>query len=221
MEQKDPAVLFYIDKWLVSTAEMDADCRGWYLNLILHQYNQTSIPNDIEKLAVLANVKFSEFDRFKQVFEQVLKHKFEQNSEGRLENPFAKIIIQGRNAFKEKRSNSGKISYSLKWLKINDSVKYYNTGFIKYFKNKVDFTDIDIKKEQVLKHLFKHLFELYINTNTNVNTNKNTVGMEEEKVSSDRPSISTVSCELNDELNNHLTQIELNQKQEYESSKSK
>ena len=79
---KDPAVLFYINDWLTSTAEMDADCRGWYLNLLLHNYDKKSLPNDLEKLAVLCNVKFSEYGRFKQVFEHVLKQKFEQIENG-------------------------------------------------------------------------------------------------------------------------------------------
>ena len=73
---KDPAVLFYINDWLSSTAEMDADVRGWYLNLLLHNYDKKTLPNNVEKLAVLCNVKFSEYERFKQVFEQVLKQKF-------------------------------------------------------------------------------------------------------------------------------------------------
>ena len=76
---KDPAVLFFINDWLTSTAEMDADIRGWYLNLLLHNYDKKDLPNDVEKLAVLCNVKFSEYERFKQVFEQVLKQKFELN----------------------------------------------------------------------------------------------------------------------------------------------
>ena len=42
MSTRDPAVLFYIDTffWLTATAEMDSDVRGWYLNLILHQFDK-------------------------------------------------------------------------------------------------------------------------------------------------------------------------------------
>ena len=103
---KDPACLFYIDTWLSATAEMDSDVRGWYLNLILHQYDKKDLPNDIEKLAVLAGVKFSEFERFKQMYEQVLKQKFKQNENNRLENNFAKQIITNREQFKDKRQKS-------------------------------------------------------------------------------------------------------------------
>src|ERR1700722_1341549 len=119
---KDPACLFFIDKWLLATAEMKADCRGWYLNLILHQYDKKSLPNDIEELASLAGVRITEFDKFKQVFEQVLKHKFLSNETGRLENEFAHQIIKGREQFLKKRSDAGKLSYVLRYFKDNFKV---------------------------------------------------------------------------------------------------
>src|ERR1700748_521328 len=112
---KDPACLFYIDKWLLATAEMKADCGFWFLNLILHQFDKKDLPNDIEELANLARVRVSEFDKFKQVFEQVLKHKFMVNENGRLENEFTKDIIRGREMFLKKRSEAGKLSYVLRY----------------------------------------------------------------------------------------------------------
>jgi len=93
---KDPAALLYIDKWLVATTEMKADARAYYMDLILFQFDKGSLPNDIEELANICRVRVSEFNNFKQVFEQVLKQKFKQNNEGRLENEFAKEIIQKR-----------------------------------------------------------------------------------------------------------------------------
>ncbi len=159
---KDPAVLFYTDTWLAATAEMTGDVRGWYLNLILHQYDKKDLPNDTETLAVLAGVKFSEYERFKQVFEQVFKHKFKQNEFGRLENDVAKEILRKRESFKEKRTSSGRLSYFLKYIKQNFNPK---KDVIQFIKDNVDLTDVDLKDEQVLKHVFEHLFELYINGN--------------------------------------------------------
>lgn len=78
---KDPAVLLYIDSWRTSTTEMDAITRAYYMDLLLHQYDKGSLPNDIEELANICRVRFSEFEQFKQVFEQVLKQVFEQISE--------------------------------------------------------------------------------------------------------------------------------------------
>ena len=93
---KDPAVLFYISDWLRATKGMKAHVRGWYLNLILFQYDMGDLPTDMEELANLADVRISEYDLFKQVFEQVLKQKFELNENNRLENKVAKEIIQAR-----------------------------------------------------------------------------------------------------------------------------
>ncbi len=176
---KDPAVLFYISDWLTSTAEMDADCRGWYLNLLLHNYDKGSLSNDIETLANLAGVKFSEFARFKQVFEQVLKHKFEQTSEHRLNNPRTNEILRRREVFKEKRSLAGKTSYVLRYFK-----KTYKREMTRAFEDFVkanipslNIESINLKNEQVLKQVFEHLFELYRNGNGNRNKDLNKGGM--------------------------------------------
>ena len=170
---KDPAVLFYINDWLTSTAEMDADVRGWYLNLLLHNYDKTDLPNDVEKLAVLCNVKFSEYERFKQVFEQVLKQKFEQTENNRLTNSRTNDILKNREIFKDKRSNAGKVSYVMKYLAKNYNKEYRIKALKEYVKDNFDY-DIDLKNEQVLKQVFEHLFELYRNeneSNSSINNN--------------------------------------------------
>ena len=161
---KDPAILLYKDKWLIATKGMRADAKGWYLNLIIYQHDIGSLPNDIEELANLCDVRFSEFEQFKQVFEQVLKHKFELTEDNRLENAFAREIIQNRETFKEKRSGAGKLSYVLKYFRKHFK---YKSGFEEWFKHNVDI-DFDIKNEQVLKQVFKQNFELYINVNEDV-----------------------------------------------------
>lgn len=171
---KDPAALFYIDTWLSSTAEMDSDVRGWYLNLILHQYDKKDLPSDIEKLAVLAGVKFSEFQRFKQVFEQVLKHKFNQNENGRLENNYAKTILQKREVFKDKREKSGNIGVVIKLAK---SIKGFTDKHLTTLKDSL----YDLSIEEIEKHKDKQVLEqmlkLYINGNKNediiIHKNKN------------------------------------------------
>lgn len=165
---KDPACLFYIDTWLSATAEMDSDVRGWYLNLILHQYDKKDLPNDLEKLAVLAGVKFSEFERFKQMFEQVLKQKFEQNENNRLENSYAKSILSGREQFKDKRQKSGNIGVVVKLAK---TIKGFTELKITKLKNHLyTLENVEIEKyknEQLLKQMLKQLDKLYINENEN------------------------------------------------------
>jgi len=159
---KDPAALFYIDLWLTSTAGMDADTRGWYLNLILHQYDKKDLPNNIEELAVLAGVKYSEFKRFEQVFEQVFKQKFSITMSGRLENQVASEIIRRREMFKDKRSISGKMSYFIRYI-----TKSYKPrkDELTYIKENVDLSNVDLKDEHLLKQTFEQIRELYINGN--------------------------------------------------------
>lgn len=164
---KDPAVLFYINDWLTSTAEMDADVRGWYLNLLLHNYDKKDLPNDIEKLAVLCNVKFSEYERFKQVFEQVLKQKFELTSENRLTNERTNDILKNREIFKDKRSNAGKVSYIMKYMAKNYNKQYKDKALNTFLKDNFDYS-IDLKNEQMLKQVFEQVFELYRNENESI-----------------------------------------------------
>lgn len=164
---KDPAALFYIDTWLSATAEMDSDVRGWYLNLILHQYDKKSLPDDIEKLAVMAGVKFSEYVRFEQVFKQVLQQKFERNEDGRLENKFASDILKKREAFLDKRSNAGKMSYISRFIYKNITKE---ADEIQYIKDNISIDELDLKNEHLLKQVFKHLLELYINGDKDIDS---------------------------------------------------
>jgi len=162
---KDPAALVYIDKWSSATKGMRGCEKGWYFDLILYQFDKGSIPNDFDTLASICSVRPSEFDLFKQVFEQVLKHKFKQNLEGSLENPFASDIIQKRQRFLDKRSNAGKISYILRFARKNFKLNKKKEAFLK---DNVD-VDIDLKNEQVLKHMLEQKLELYINEDEDIN----------------------------------------------------
>ena len=169
MKGKDPAALLYIDNWLVSTKCMKADERGWYLNLVLHQYDKGELPYDIEELANLADVRISEFERFKQAWEQVLKHKFKQNENGNLENPNAKEIIRRRENFKDKRSASGKIGYIVKFA-INRLKATQEQ--IEFIKSNINIDEIDTKNEQVLKQMLEQIIKLYINGDKDKDINK-------------------------------------------------
>jgi len=168
---KDPAVLFFINDWLTATKGMKADAKGWYLNLILFQFSMGDLPNDIEELANLCDVRISEYEKFKQVFEQVLKQKFKLNDKNRLENGRAKDIIQKRELFKQKRSNAGKLSYVLKFFRANFKT---NKKLEQFIKDTIDL-DFDIKDEQVLKQVFEQTLELYRNENGNENKDKNVI----------------------------------------------
>jgi hypothetical protein len=160
---KDPAVLLYIDKYLNATKLMIPEARAWFLDLLLHQYDTGSVPNDMDDISVICRIKPSEYERFEHVFEQVLKHKFEQNENGALENPFASEILQKRKSFKEKRSLAGTVSYVVRFAK--DKMKLKKND-IKYLKDNMNFENLDTS-EHVLKQMIEQVFEqkneLYIN----------------------------------------------------------
>lgn len=70
--KKNNKVEICINSWFSLSADLDADCRGWFINLAIHFLDKGSLPEDNEKLAVLANVKFSEFQRFSEVVSSVI-----------------------------------------------------------------------------------------------------------------------------------------------------
>jgi uncharacterized protein YdaU (DUF1376 family) len=165
---KDPAALLYIDKWIAATQGMMGDAKGWFLDLILYQYDKGSLPADLDELASICRIRPSEYSKFEQVFKQVLEQKFKQDDEGRLENEFAKEIIQRRKAFKDKRSNAGKWGYVKKYIAKNYGGKAPEEWNFIY--EHFDFT-IDLKNEQMLKQVLEQIFKLYINVNEDVNGN--------------------------------------------------
>lgn len=173
--KKDPAALFYIDKYIVDVSEMDADCTGWYTKLILHQYDKKSLPNDVEKLAAMCNVKFSEFNRFQHVFEHVLQHLFQQNDQGRLEQSEAAQIIKARETFKEKKSKGGILSTFIRIAKDKLNANDEQVNFVKEQLKKQDYENIEPTERQ---HVLQQMLQLYINGIENVNKDKDVNGKE-------------------------------------------
>lgn len=171
MAKKDPAVLFFTATWLVATKGMKAEAKGWFLNLILFQFDQKSLPNDIEELANLCDVRFSEFNTFKQVWEQVLKHKFKLNGDGRLINSFAEDIIRGREEFVEKRSDAGKMSAFSKHIRKYSKADESEIYFIKQHTLASEISDCSF---DLLQQVYEQKHQLYINTIKNTNTDSNT-----------------------------------------------
>lgn len=179
---KDPAALLYIDKWITATQGMTGSAKGWFLDLILYQYDKGSLPNDEDELASICRIRPSEATQFEQVFKQVLKQKFEQNSEQRLENSFAKEILRKRELFKDKRSGAGKISYL---RKVFISQHPQNDKALEFFLTEItkhDLSDVDVKNQTSVQNLFKQVFkqksELLLNVIVNEDVIINSKGKE-------------------------------------------
>jgi hypothetical protein len=172
---KDFAVLFNIDKWLKATAGMDADARGWYVNLLLHQYDKNGLPNNVEDLALLAGVRFSEYQRFEQVFEQVLKQKFVVDDDGKLRNPYMTDVLSERVNFQKKRSLAGKVSAGLRKIRIFEG---YDKGMDPIFTSLVT-EETDTKSEQVLQQMFEICSERLRSRSIDINYSYNEGGVGE------------------------------------------
>lgn len=174
---KDPAALVYIDKWAAATKGMRGAEKGWYFDLILHQFDKGFIPNDLDEIFSICSVRPSEYDLFKHVFEQVLSKKFEHDESGNLKNGIAAEIIQRRQNFKDKKSNAGKISYIMRFARENYGVSIDQEKFLKL---NIDL-DFDLKNEHVLRHMLEQKLELYINVDVNkdIKGNKGKEGMGE------------------------------------------
>lgn len=115
---KDPAFLLYYKDILVSCASWDADELGWYFRLLCHQADKPDgLDSDIETLAGLANVKFSQFERFKLCWERRLKAKFQANPQGLILNKVQEEIINKRREYSERQSVKGIIGYFIKITK--------------------------------------------------------------------------------------------------------
>lgn len=79
---KDPAFLFYPNHWLQGTSAMMPDEKGVYIDLLSHQHQDKTLPNDIKRLSRMCGLSIEEFTR---IWEVVSK-KFTTNSDNRLVN---------------------------------------------------------------------------------------------------------------------------------------
>lgn len=113
---QDPAFLMYYKDILVSCAHWEADELGWYLRLICHQADKPEgLPaNDMEELALLAGVKFSQFERFKQCWQRTLKAKWEQTEMGTLLNLKQDETLEKRRKYHEKQQLRGLVGSYVK-----------------------------------------------------------------------------------------------------------
>lgn len=176
---KDFCIFFYYKDWLVSTQGMDADARGWYINLLAHLFDKKELSGDIETLATLAGVKHSEFSRFKYVLEHVLKQKLKQNENGALSSLKAESIFKARNEFKGVKALAGKIGYVIKMAK-----NEYNASpeQCEMLKSELNFEQIDLKDTFLLKQMLEQKLKqnsslYYINESINesIILNKNNI----------------------------------------------
>lgn len=160
---KDPAVLLYNDKWSASTAGMKSEYRAWYMDLIIYQFGNGSIPDDEDTLAGICHVLPSEYAKFITFCEQIIPQKFERTDDGYV-NSVAGEIIKKRENFIDKRMRSGIIGSMIKKLK-NDAEVTENQidEIITYLNSCTTEELLELKSEanvkQVLKQVLKQMLK--------------------------------------------------------------
>lgn len=128
---QDPAFLMYYKDIVTSCASWDADELGWYVRLLCHQADKPNgLENDLESLAILASVKFSQFERFKLCWERRLKAKFEANPSGLIVNRRQEEVINKRKEYSESQSIKGIIGSLIKKVKSVTSLTTEQTAYI-------------------------------------------------------------------------------------------
>lgn len=128
---QDPAFLIMYKDILVSCADWDADILGWYFRLLSHQADKPGgLPADLESLASLAGVKFSQFDRFASCWKHTLKDKFEANGQGLLVNRKQDEMLSDRRKYKEKQALRGTVGAFIKKAKGLNKFSPHQLGLI-------------------------------------------------------------------------------------------
>jgi len=117
-----------INSWFLLSTDLDADCRGWFLNLVIHFIDKGSLPEDNEKLAVLANVKFSEFQRFSEVVSSVILPLIEKLPVKKAKISSEIALFSNKFDFKDELLNiGGEPQLVDDWLQVRKSKKASNT----------------------------------------------------------------------------------------------
>lgn len=160
---KDPAFLFYPQRWLEGTAEMSPPERGIYIDLLAYQHQKGSIPQEPSKLCRLVRLSESEFIP---IWEGV-KNKFRLTTDNRLVNQTLDEIKTERSTKSVKNIITGTLAAIIRLsgepAEINEQIK-------KSFKIDAFLT---VPKENLTDRLgdwYKERLKSIINGNINGNT---------------------------------------------------
>tara|TARA_R110000822_G_scaffold14427_6_gene50815 strand:+ start:11456 stop:12385 length:930 start_codon:yes stop_codon:yes gene_type:complete len=157
---KDPAFLFYYKDFDSDTADWEADTVGWYLRLLIFQAGNGYVPEELEELAQVSRVKFSEYEKFCDRWALRLAMKFETLSDGKLYNVKLSKVQAERKQGAIKKSVLAVFGNYIKQSDLTaDAEKYIKSSFHRetYF---YTILDAELRKSKILKFL-KNIHEEY------------------------------------------------------------
>lgn len=163
MAKKDPAFLFYPQRWLEGTAEMTPEQRGVYIDLLAHQHQKGSIPSEIGKLCRLVRLSESEFTP---IWNEV-KLKFRSTNDNRLVNETLDEIKTERSTKSLTNTITGTLASI---IRLSNQPAEINEKIKKSFKIDAFLT---VPKESLTDRLgewYQERLKSIININGNINT---------------------------------------------------
>lgn len=95
MKTKDPAFLMYPKDWLGGTAEYMPDEKGVYIDLLCHQHQKGSLPEDTERLARMVGLPHDSFLKIWSVVSQNFE-RMDNRTDNRLVNRKLFELMQNR-----------------------------------------------------------------------------------------------------------------------------
>lgn len=107
---KAPAFQMYASDFLTDTTELTVCEVGCYIRLLLYQWINDDLPNDIRRLSFICGVSVDEMESCW----KLITHKFILNDKFRLYNPRLHETKVKQNIYREARSKAGKAGNEMK-----------------------------------------------------------------------------------------------------------
>lgn len=165
MANKDPAFLFYSKDWLQGTAGLMPDEKGVYIDLLAHQHQDGTIPNDPKRLARMVGLSQCDFD----VIWGSLSKKFMTTEDNRLVNRKLIEIVTERSTKAHTKAILSRYAVLIK------GIGRYPEPVIAFIKENFKVSDFEpFEKEQALIKLTEWFTERL--TTALGNGNANTIG---------------------------------------------
>lgn len=158
---KDPAFLFYSKDWLEGTAEMTAEEKGVYIDLLAHQHQKKTLPSDTKRLAKMVGLSEIEFLKIW----EVLKFKFNR-SDDRLVNQKLNDITSERSL----KSHTNRITS--KFATLIRSVKHIPKEDVETLKKSFKITDFDHLPTEEATERLTEWFSIRLKSIGNGNANE-------------------------------------------------
>jgi len=143
---KNPAFLFYSKDWLEGTAELMPDEKGVFIDLLAHQHQKGSLPEDTKRLARIVGLSHNQF----MLIWDVIKSKF-QNNNNRLVNQKLNQVVNQNISRALKNKINGCLPRIVESFNLN---KKQRTEIYKNFRQSIDYDDYsDLKTIKQIKEM--------------------------------------------------------------------